>query len=31
MIEKNEMGAKDDPKERGKLLVDKFNWEKEDT
>jgi elongation factor 2 len=31
MIEKGDLGPKDDPKVRGKKLVDDFGWEKGDT
>lgn len=31
MIENKEISEKDDPKERSKVLVDQFGWEKEDT
>jgi len=31
MIEKEEIGPKSDPKERSKILVDKFEWDKEET
>lgn len=30
MIESGEISTKDDPKERSKILVDKFGWEKDD-
>jgi len=30
-IEKGNISAKDDPKVRGKKLVDEFGWDKEDT
>jgi len=31
LIEKGECGPKDDPKARGKRLVEEFNWDKNDT
>ena len=31
MIENKEVSEKDDPKERSKMLVEKFEWEKDDT
>lgn len=31
MVESGEVSEKDDPKERSKMLVDKFKWEKDDT
>lgn len=31
MVENFEVTEKDDPKERSKILIEKFNWEKDDT
>jgi elongation factor 2 len=31
LIEKGDMGPKDDPKIRAKRLIDEFEWEKEET